>query len=243
MISQLSQMFRNMPEVVKNLLIINVLIYLTLKLNPSLLETFALHNFGSEYFKPWQVVTHLFVHDLKSLNHLLFNMFNLVFFGYILEKKWGGKRFFMFYFFSALGAIFLSLGINYIEFYYYLGQYSPEEMVDIMIKSKDLIVDESYWTPLVKYYEFNRYTSFGASGAIAGLLVACAYLEPNREINIYGIFPIKFKILIPILLYIDLVLGVSNFHWDNVGHWAHLGGALFGLILVLIWKRDRNNFY
>lgn len=192
----------NMPPVVKNLLIINVLVFLFqeffLKSRPDLEEIYAmglLWPIQSGLFKIWQPVTHLFMHG--NWAHIFFNMFTLWMFGRMLENLWGSKRFLQVYLTSGLGAAAAHL----------LTSHDP---------------------------------ALGASGAVMGLMAAFAYLFPNTEFYIYGLFPIRAKYLIGGLVLIDLFGGLTN-TGDNIAHWAHLGGALTGFLMVYFWNRDKKN--
>jgi membrane associated rhomboid family serine protease len=197
------------PPIIKNLIIINVLVYLaqiTLDRQLELTARLALYpiNFG---FKPYQLATHMFAHSPGSLFHILFNMFGLWMFGRVLENVWGSKRFLLFYFICGIGAAAAHLLIQ--EF---TGDFS---------------------------------IALGASGAIMGIFAAFAYLFPNTELFIMFIpVPIKAKWAVLGLAALDLFGGIASFSNDNVAHFAHLGGALTGFILVLIWNRtSRKKFY
>lgn len=194
--------FSNMPPVVKNLLIINVVVFLIktffLVNKPDLQEIYAmgaLFPIQSGLFRIWQPITHLFMHG--DWMHILFNMFTLWMFGRMLENLWGSKRFLQVYITSGLGAAAAHL----------LTSASP---------------------------------ALGASGAVMGLMAAFAYLFPNTEFYIYGLFPIRAKYLIGGLVLIDLFGGLYN-SGDRIAHWAHLGGALTGFLMVFLWNRDKKN--
>jgi membrane associated rhomboid family serine protease len=207
----------NFPPVVKNLIIINILVWIaqiTLDkkegVDDYLTSKLALWPVQSENFKPYQIATHMFAHASYEgghvvFYHILFNMFALWMFGRILENVWGGKRFLLFYLICGVGAAAVHLLIQYFS-----GGYS--EVV-------------------------------GASGAIMGIFAAFGYLFPNTELYIMLIpIPIKAKWAVIGLAAIDLFGGLSG--GDNVAHFAHLGGALTGFILVLIWNRgNRKRFY
>lgn len=198
----------NFPPVVKNLIIINVLVFLA----QSLLDTkfaltarFALWPINSSLFQPYQLVTHMFTHG--SMGHIFFNMFALWMFGKTLENVWGPKRFLSFYLICGIGAAIAHLAVQNL-----MGGAGP---------------------------------AVGASGAVMGILVAFGYLFPNTELFILFIpFPIKAKWAVIGYVVIDLFGGIANFSGDNIAHFAHLGGALTGFILVLLWnKNNRRRFY
>ena len=204
----------NFPPVVKNLIIINVLVWiaqLSLDKQYSLTNILALWPLGTELFKPYQIATHMFAHAAYDgfgrivFYHILFNMFALWMFGRILENVWGPKRFLLFYFICGIGAAAAHLLIQYLN-----GGIAPV---------------------------------VGASGAIMGVFAAFAYLFPNTEMYFLFIpFPIKAKWMVIGLAAFDLFGGISG--GDNIAHFAHLGGALTGFILVLIWNRtNRRRFY
>jgi len=194
-------MLKNMPQVVKNILIINILLYIASMSSPWIYEHFALHNIGSYKFEPWQLVTHIFMHSQGSFMHIGFNMFALVMFGSPLEKMWGSKRFLIFYFVSALGALMLQLGINYYDYYSFFEQFSAAEMTDIKVNALNLFEGESYPKSWVEYYEYSNAAMVGASGAIMGLLAAFAYLFPNTEMMLIFLpVPIKAKYFMPIYM-------------------------------------------
>ena len=248
----LEQMFRNMPGVVKNLLIINVIMFLATFLlkDLNLLEIFGLHYFDSPDFQPYQIVTSFFSH--ANFAHILFNMFGLVMFGAVLERVWGEKKFLLFYLSCALGATFIHLGISAFQLNQVFDTFTPVSDGILSIDGYQLSISgewiyenkanitESDWGKIKPAYG----NLVGASGAISGLFVAFAYLFPNTELQLMFIpVPVKAKYLVPFLLLIDLYLGVGNFEWDNIAHFAHLGGALIGFIMVLIWQRNKINFY
>ena len=197
------------PPIVKNLIIINVLVFvaqLVLDAQFNLTDKLALYPFGTPQFRPYQIATHMFTHSPSLIFHILFNMFGLWMFGKELENRWGPKRFLFFYLVCGVGAAFAHLAVEA-----YTGNYSA---------------------------------AVGASGAVMGILAAFAYLFPNTELFIMFIpFPVKAKWAVLGLIAIDLFSGVGG-RGDNVAHFAHLGGAITGFLLVLIWnKSSRKRFY
>ncbi|MGZ8557699.1 MAG: rhomboid family intramembrane serine protease [Chitinophagaceae bacterium] len=226
------------PPVIKNLLIINVLIFIaqiTFGANSPVIENlFALHDIHSVFFKPHQLLTHMFMHG--SIEHLLFNMLALWMFGSVLENYWGGKRFLQFYLISGLGAAFLHLIVLYFEMepaWDYISKFSPEEQASVIYSNNILVLDKAINSATV-----------GASGAIFGCLAAFGYLFPNTLIYIYFLFPIKAKWFVIIYGALELSLAVRNSAGDNVAHFAHLGGAITGFIIVYIWnKTNRKTLY
>jgi membrane associated rhomboid family serine protease len=226
--------FQSIPPVVKNLLIINGLVFLAQmafenNLSFNIENFFALHDVRSQFFKPHQLVTYLFLHG--GPGHILLNMLALWMFGTNLEAVWGPKKFLIFYMACGVGAGLLHLGVLYYENKWVIeafNQYSPEQQQELLSSGK-YILDGS---------------TLGASGAVFGCLAAFAYLFPNNLIYIYALFPIKAKWLIPLYAGVELIAAIQNSAGDNVAHWAHLGGGLVGFILVFIWnKTNRRNFY
>lgn len=226
--------FELIPAVIKNLLIFNVIVFFaqeTFRNNVyfNIENFFALHDVRSVFFKPHQLITHLFMHG--GFTHLLFNMFALWMFGSILENLWGPKRFLTFYVLCGLGAAILHLATLYVELTPVVEAY---RLADPMVQEQFRYSQE---------FKLNVST-VGASGAVFGCLAAFGYLFPNSLIYLYFFFPIKAKWFVIFYAGMELWLGFSNSAGDNVAHWAHLGGALVGLLIVLFWNRkNRRTFY
>jgi membrane associated rhomboid family serine protease len=228
-----SGMFQRVPPVILNLLIINVLVFLAQnafgpETQNQILSSFALHDFHSVYFKPYQLVTYMFLHG--GWDHILFNMFALWMFGSILENYWGGKRFLTFYMVCGIGAALCHLGVLYYEDGRLLEQLNTPFLTEIDARN---------------IYGAINAPTIGASGAIFGCLAAFGYLFPNTELIMIPIpIPIKAKWLVLGYAAIELFSGVHATAGDNVAHWAHLGGGLVGILLVMWWNRNnRRNFY
>ncbi len=230
------QYYRNnlFPPVVKNLLIINGLIFLAQmtygESNPYKIENLlALHDVHSVYFHPFQLITYMFLHG--GFNHIFGNMLAVWVFGSMLENHWGAKRFLQFYLITGVGAGLLHLGVLYIE------------MEPIMAIFRSLSGPEQL--ELINAPDFKvNVPTVGASGAVFGCLAGAAYLFPNRIIHINLIFPIKILWLAIIYGGIELMLAIKNSAGDTVAHFAHLGGAVTGIIIILIWnKTNRKTFY
>jgi membrane associated rhomboid family serine protease len=220
-------MFR-LTDVVKHLLVINILMYfgtLFLLKEPgeymmrqliSMQETdfmswgkyiLALFYPTSEYFRPYQLVTHMFMHG--DLNHLFFNMFGLFMFGPSIEARMGSQKFLSYYFLTGLGAMGLHMFVSYLELQ--AGSVSPGTINVPML---------------------------GASGAIFGVLTAYGVLFPNNRIMLLiPPIPMKAKYMVILFAVLELFLGLGPFRADGVAHFAHLGGALFGFLLILYWRR------
>lgn len=229
----------HIPPVVKNLLIINILFFIGTLVYSSndvypFVQWFAVYYFDSPSFKIWQPITYMFMHSPVDYFHIIFNMFALYSFGSILEQRWGAKKFIIFYFVTGLGALALQWAVQSYEIYHVAGHFITDisAYVPKNPAERDLLSD-IYYGPML-----------GASGAIFGLLVGFGMLYPNAELLIMFIpIPVKAKYIIPIYIIIELVLGVGKFQGDSVAHYAHLGGALIGFILVKIWKDKNDTFY
>lgn len=227
--------FQSIPPVIKNLIIVNALVFFAQTIFGNspygpVNNLFALHDVRSMFFKPHQLVTHLFMHG--DFTHILFNMLALWMFGSILENVWGSRRFLIFYVLCGLGAALLHLGSLYIEL--------TPKLAELQQLGPAMQNTERFQDLL---REVNSPT-VGASGAVFGCLAAFGYLFPNSLVFLYFFIPIKAKWFVILYAGIELWLGVNNSAGDNVAHWAHLGGALVGFLLVLYWnKRNRRHFY
>jgi membrane associated rhomboid family serine protease len=226
--------FQLIPPVIKNLVIINVLIYLaqsTLgkEFDHSLTNLFGLHDVRAPVFRYYQVVTYLFLHG--GWDHVLFNMFALWMFGSILENYWGPKRFLVFYIVCGIGAAVAHLAVLYPQMTSYYIEYHNASFAEQQQYADD-------------YYLALNGATIGASGAVFGCLAAMGYLFPNSLIYLYFFVPIKVKWFVLGYAALELFAGVRSTAGDNVAHWAHLGGGLVGLLLVIYWNRsNRRNFY
>jgi len=244
----------NFPPVVKNLIIINVLVYiaqLALDNNYHLTERFALYPVlpgdltkiveniyqGDYYgFHAFQLITHMFTHSPSTIFHIIFNMFVLWMFGRVLENVWGPKKFLLFYILCGIGAAALHLTVQYFRAEQLLQHLRTEEFVQALNAG-----DAS----AVKEFRGATATAVGASGAIMGIMAAFAYLFPNTELYIMFIpVPVKAKWAVLGYVLVDLFLGVGSVSGDSVAHFAHLGGAITGFIIVFIWnKTNRRTLY
>ena len=231
------------PPIVKNLIIINVLVWIAqLMLDPqiNLSEKIGLWPIQHSNFKPYQIVTHMFAHASYSdpgfrrieFFHIFFNMFNLWMFGRILENVWGPKRFLFFYLACGIGAAICHMAVQYFEYrdvYEQVALARQNNMFDFAHAIED------------RY----GYYVVGASGAVMGVMVGFAVLFPNTELMLLFIpVPIKAKWVIMALVAIDLFGGINPMQGDNIAHFAHLGGAITGFIIVYIWnKTNRRTLY
>jgi len=240
----LDQIFRNMTPVVKNLLILNVLFFIAQFALPSIMNQMALYPMGSDSFRPWQLATHFFMHG--GIGHIFFNMFAIVMFGPHLERVWGAQRFLIYYFATALGAALLHSLVVYLRIKG-IEASMDVDAVNYVIENGSSLWNEqkNYSDPLMGQLNAMRNVPvLGASGAVFGVLVAFGYLFPNTELMLlFPPIPIKAKFLVIGYIALELYLGFANNPQDNVAHFAHLGGALIGILLVLFWQKDKRNFY
>jgi membrane associated rhomboid family serine protease len=226
--------FQLIPTVIKNLIIINVLIFLAQStLGPDFdhkaINLFALHDIRSPLFRPHQLITYLFLHG--GWDHVLYNMLALWVFGSILENYWGPKRFLVFYVICGLGAAVAHLAVLYPEM---TPAYQDFHNAPLFEQQQ---YADSYFLPL-------NSATLGASGAVFGCLAATGYLFPNSLIYLYFFVPVKVKWVVLFYAAGELISGIHPTAGDNVAHWAHLGGGLVGLLLVIYWNRNnRRNFY
>ena len=272
--------FSQLPEVVKNLLIINILFFAaTISLDSygiDFVKWFGLHQFQSPDFMPHQLITHFFMHS--NFTHLLSNMFALWMFGRILENVWGAKRFLIYYIITALGAAIIY--ILFIQYQIYGISDNFPELLELAKEGKYSVGD----TNSKKLSQLVLIPMVGASGAVFGLLLAFGMLFPNTRLHLFASlliimsFEIFFSIPLPIfnifiLLFIlsrispnlknyiwytipiqakyfvieygliELYLGFINNPNDNIAHFAHLGGMLFGFILLEYWQKNNTQFY
>ncbi|VXC37572.1 Protease [Flavobacterium sp. 9AF] len=242
-----------MTDMVKHLLIINIIFFLGCYLVPTAFDVLALHYFESDKFRFWQPITHIFVH--ADIGHIFFNMIVLVLFGSVIEYFLGDKKFVLFYFLCGLGAYVLQMLINYFEFHHSLNilidnGFDKKEIYQTLNEMKY----NTIWNEYLSQSNFNGLvstflrSSVGASGAISGLMVAFVVLNPNREMILFPFpIPIKAKYLIGSYFLIDLFLGLQGSSLFGsgkvtlIGHFAHLGGAITGLVMMWYWKKNQFN--
>jgi membrane associated rhomboid family serine protease len=272
------QSFQLLPPVIKNLLIINGLFFLTTMVFENqgidLIRFLGLHYFSSEFFRPYQFITYMFMHG--GFSHVLFNMFALWMFGNVLENFWGSKRFLIFYMITGIGAALIFLGYQAFEYsrvhaaiseltvapspeaYFSLVSKHfgglmeiPEIKLHVLTFVNDWsnnLTDTQYANTALNdlntllLQQINT-PMVGASGAVYGVLLAFGMLFPNTNIYVYFLFPIKAKYFVIMYGAVELFMGIANTPGDNVAHFAHLGGMLFGFVLIKYWQRSRNQFY
>lgn len=274
--------FSLLTPVIKNLLIINAILFLATivfenRFGIDLSDLLGLHYIQAEKFKPYQLITYMFMHG--GFTHLFFNMFALWMFGNVLENYWGSKRFLTYYLITGVGAAFT----HYVIFYFnsvqpmmqVLEQYaqapdlvvfeiffkegffkaSSEEMrlhitqfideynaLELAGKREDMLQASLDFVSLYKADFFNAPVVVGASGAVFGILLAFGMMFPNTLLYIYFAIPIKAKYFVILYGAMELFYGLRDTPGDNVAHFAHLGGMLFGFFLILFWKKKTNTF-
>ncbi|MDC1456236.1 rhomboid family intramembrane serine protease [Flavobacteriaceae bacterium] len=229
---------RSVPETIKQLIVINIIFYLGSQFLGDLsYDILALHYFENDKFLISQLITHMFMHGSPS--HILFNMFGLWMFGSPLEQMWGKQKFLFFYFSAGLGAAALQM---FVYNFQVQTLYDVIELNNLSLTNPDLLLDymsQSDYNQAVS--SFNS-VMVGASGAIYGILVAFAFSFPNSKLMLlFPPIPIKAKYFVPLLILIDLFFGLSSFSIGSIAHFAHIGGALIGLIMVLYWKKNQFN--
>ncbi len=211
----------SIPTATKNIIIINVLVMIMTSLNGNMMyEKFALFYPTSPFFHWWQPVTHMFMHG--GFWHLFFNMYTLYFFGRVLEERWGAKKFLIFYFVTGLGAALVHTGVEWIQMHHWMGQ-----------------VAEGSMAAQAKIHALKMTPTVGASGAIYGVLMGFAMLYPDAILSL--IFPpvsMKAKWFVLIFGGIELVTGITGVG-GGIAHFAHLGGLIFGYLLIMYWKKKR----
>jgi len=232
-----------MPPAVLGLLIANVVVFAAGFLLPDVGDRMvivgALWFPSNEYFGVWQTVSYMFLHG--GMGHIFFNMFALVSFGKILESQWGAARFLTFYFLCGVGAALIQTGINWYEFQGLHDRLVAGGMTPSVIS--ELLSSERYLPAKPASLEMLKiYASpmLGASGAIYGVLVAFGLLYPNAKLSLMFVpVPVAAKYFIPVILLLDLFSGVTGFSLfgGNIAHYAHLGGALIGFLLMLLWRK------
>lgn len=211
----------NVPTATKNIIIINILVMVMTSLNEDFMyEKFALFYPTSPFFHFWQPVTHMFMHG--GFWHLFFNMYTLYFFGRVLEERWGAKKFLIFYFVTGLGAALIHTGVEWIQMQHWMSQ-----------------VAEGSMAAQANIYALKMTPTVGASGAIYGVLMGFAMLYPDAIMSL--IFPpisLKAKWFVLIFGGIELLTGITGVG-GGIAHFAHLGGLIFGYLLIMYWKKKR----
>ena len=254
-------MFR-ITDTVNHLIIINVILYLIPQLvYPPLQDLFALHFVKNPNFGFWQYITSVFMHSQTTFMHIAFNMFGVWMFGGPLEELWGRNKFLFFYFSTGIGAGLVYTAVNYYQFntaFNYLlnaGVSSAElnqilkidtldinsflSKAEMILKNNNSLknISQGFVDNLVELFSIYNTAAVGASGALYGVLVAFGMKFPNAKLMLIFLpIPIAAKYFIPVLILGDLFFGVFSIPGDNIAHFAHVGGALVGFIIMLFWK-------
>ena len=237
---------RNITETIKHLLIINVIFFVaSLSLGDVMYDWFALHYPSNDNFQLWQPLTHMFMHG--DLGHIFFNMFGLYMFGTPIEQMWGRKKFIFFYLSTGFGAAALQLGLYYYQVSHVSDLFTSQGLTVTQItnffNTRDLpfsIVEELGREKLLSGLSAFNGVMVGASGALYGVLVAFAFLFPNaRLMLLFPPIPVKAKILVPILILGDLFFGFTSYSIGPIAHFAHVGGAITGFIMLWYWKKSQ----
>lgn len=232
------RLFQDLPPVTKNLLIINFIVWIVINFfnrGDVVVEYGALYYMGSPLFKPYQLVTYMFIQ--RDFMHLFFNMFALLMFGRTLEYVFGSKRFLFYYISCGIGAALIQMGV----FALMIGDYELPMAVEQALMSG---FDSARMTPM-EYQQlmhgagqYYLIPTIGASGAVYGILLGFGMLFPNQPLYLMFIpVPIKAKWMVIGYGVIELTQGLGQFSGDNVAHFAHLGGMIIGLFIILYWKR------
>lgn len=240
--------FGDLPPVVKNLIILNAimlgLMYILKAVwGTDLNSILGLYYPKSDSFRSYQVVTHMFMHG--GFFHLLFNMFALYMFGGILEQVWGPKRFFIYYVVTGLGAAFTHEFVQGLQYHKALAALSPEQLQYVYDSGSEIIRQgKNFGDPLMaKLNLILNIPTVGASGAVFGVLLAFGVLFPNTQLMLLiPPIPIKAKYFVLIYGAIELYLAVTA-PGSNIAHAAHLGGMIFGYLLIRIWRKTTKTLY
>ncbi len=242
--------FAGLPVVVKNLLIINVIMFLVMYTGLGdfagryMVDWLGLHYFASPLFEPWQLITHMFMHG--GLGHLALNMIGLFMLGPPLEYRWGSQRFLTYYMVTGVGAGLLYAAAQWFSYHDLVSMLSPEQVEAVHRQGHEILRTHRYTDPLMDQLNtvLNR-PMVGASGALYGVLLAFGMTFPNVELMVFPIFiPIKARYFVWILGGIALIMIYVNAEGDNVAHLAHLGGMLVGWVILRYWRwRDRDRYW
>lgn len=233
-----------LPPVTKNLIIINIIVWLgqvvLLRSGIDLTDKFGLYYIGSEGFRFYQFITYMFLHDSGSFMHVFSNMFAVFMFGRILEQVWGSKRFLTYYFVTGIGAALVQMLVYYLRIKSVQSGLPPEAIAEVYNQGHAYLQQNMNFTDptLASLNLLLNTVTVGASGAVFGILLAFGMLFPNSELFIIPFpFPIKAKWFVIGYGALELIFGVANRSGDNVAHFAHLGGMLFGIFMILYWKK------
>lgn len=242
----------NIPPVTLNLVIINVLCWLAATLLPSrigvdLTDVLGLHHWSSDRFFPTQLITYMFMHDTSGMSHIFFNMFGVLMFGVPLERMWGGKKFLLYYFVAGIGAgivqeltwmIDLRGIVGAMDAAIAMNSGEPLAPYAHMFTGGNVMYLSATDVLRLKQQLLSQFITVGASGSLFGILLAFGWLFPEAKMMLIFLpIPIPARVFVGLYAVAELFLGVANFSMDNVAHFAHLGGMIFGAVLLLIWRR------
>jgi len=238
----------SVPVVTKNLIIINALLWLASAVLPKvgidIQSVLGLHYIGSDHFMLSQLITYMFMHDPYNIGHVFFNMFGVYMFGRILEQVWGPRRFLLFYMVTGIGAAIIQELTWFVDMKPFLDAIDNYNVTgDTSVLSQYLNIQQGVHYSAESLYQakemiLNSMLTVGASGSVFGILLGFGMLFPNAPLYLMFIpIPIKAKYMVMGYGLIELFAGVSNFSGDNVAHFAHLGGMLFGYFLIRYWKK------
>jgi membrane associated rhomboid family serine protease len=243
-----SRGFLGMPPIVKNLIYINILMLLAYFAAGSVFQidlnrVLGIYFFKSDQFHPYQMITHMFMHG--GIMHLFLNMFALYIFGQILEQVWGPKRFLIYYFITGLGAMIIHESVLAYQYHKVMSSISPEVLQDVLDNGLRYTLErKAYVDSVASELQTILYTpTVGASGAVFGVLLAFGYLFPNTQLMLlFPPIPIKAKYFVAGYAAVELYLAVTQ-PGSSIAHAAHIGGMLFGYILLRYWKKTTNTLY
>lgn len=232
-------LFAAMPPVTKNLIIINVAIWLLMMFIPSLSEKLthycALHFWGASDFNAAQLFTYMFMHDVHSFAHILFNMFTLFMFGITLERVLGSQRFLFYYLSCGIGAALVQEIVWQLTWVDIIAGWINSSYGSGIVEARDVILQANALGQPIPI--LNSLLTVGASGAIYGVLLAFGMIFPNRPLYLMFVpIPIKAKWMVIGYGVLELLIGLSAAN-DGVAHFAHLGGMLFGFFMIWYWKK------
>ena len=240
--------FFGMPPAVKNIIYINILMllanYASIGIfNVDLNRILGIYFPASDQFRPIQILTHMFMHG--GIWHLFFNMLALYMFGQVLEQVWGPKRFLIYYFVSGLGAMATHMLVMEIQYRQVMNYIAPEQLQEVLDDGYTYTLQlKAYTDPVMRKLQYILYTpTVGASGAIYGVLLAFGMLFPNTPLLLlFPPIPIRAKYFVLLYGGLELYLAITQ-PGSSVAHAAHLGGMIFGFILIKIWKKTTKTFY
>jgi len=240
-------LWNSIPPVVKNIIIINVILFLATivaaRSGIHLSRYLGLHYWASDNFNVAQIVTYMFMHG--GYMHILFNMFAVFMLGSVLEQTWGSRRFLNFYMITGIGAGLIQLLVIFIRVSVVQADLSPEQIQEVLTNGTDLLARRMNYVD-ASMGQLNlliNTTTVGASGAVFGILLAFGMMFPNAPLYFMFIpIPIKAKYFVIGYGLLSLYFGFANRAGDNIAHFAHLGGMLFGIILILYWKKKGRLF-